>query len=87
MKPIPEGNPDRPVRNWTTAEAEGADKMRQAKLRRQYVHASHRRKGVEHKGLAFFPALKRLLYLSMEKPKRLYGFWSRPKKIPLPERY
>lgn len=86
MKTFPEEKPGLPTKHWTCAEAEGAERMRQAKLRRQYIRASHKRRGVERKGVPFLTALQRLFLLSLEKPGRLFGFLNRPKKLPLPER-
>lgn len=67
---MPKGDPNRPVRHWTLKQAQGAELMRQAKMRRQLLLAQRRRRGIIGSGVEFFSPLHRLLYLSVVKMQK-----------------
>lgn len=73
-------------KHWTWEEAWGAERMRQARARRQVLHAQRRRRGIAGRGVEFFSPLHRLLYLTVVKMQSGFGRLRRARKIPLPER-
>jgi len=79
VKPLPEGDPNRPVRHWSWKAAWEAERMRRARERRQLLHAQ-RHRGIGQ-GVPFFSPIHRLLFLSVVKMQRAHPWPWRKRKI------